>query len=89
MSVVLLGAIKRMTYASEIINHVAKKARRRLILVIILTVALIMSNIAWAHAYAHKNTQTTVYMSQTDPIIQAQNIKRKGVPRKVSGYEKM
>lgn len=47
MSAVLLGAIKRMTYASEIINHVTKKSKRRLILVLILTAALIFSNLGW------------------------------------------
>ena len=89
MSTLLLGEVAGMNYASEIINHVTKKAQRRLILVIVLTAALIASNLVWGYAYAKKSPQTVAYVTQNDSFIQAQNIKRKGVPRKVSGHEKM
>lgn len=67
-----------MNFASEIINDVTKKAKRRLVLIIILTMALIISNLCWVYKEKH----STEYVSECIYDDRTSYLGREAVPRK-------
>ena len=67
-----------MNFASEIINDVTRKARRRLVLIIILVTALIISNLCWIY----KEKQLTAYVSEYNYDDRTSYLGREVVPRK-------